>query len=435
MESTSTLPSPYLLQDNLHFKPISARWGISMLNFSTELAKPYEGDENASMWLSKTVLVVGGVLSGFLATIEAVAVGTFAVLGIVFSFCISSEFLEKHSLKALSFSIHSVFILIASIIAIRHLKISTSYRNNVFFNHALYLGAAALAQLVVGGIFDSRKRRIRDEDEQKRICLQRIGYAVIDDLPDFVGDFSRGWLLDSPLPTLLPGLLEGEFNALIPNFIRQIQDWVPSLRNWIPAAGTDNDREFEINRSSEPVRTYQGHLQNFIEQSVRDIFQNDALVEAFAEQGADNRAASGREALEGFSPNCFPFIANWAQLKEIEQTETHCPEDLDPRRQQIIAARRAYAQLNGPERILLQDKLLRGGDYSPENSGVDEPRMGELQQLYREITTLSAELVQGPLVTRTVIDFSALNGEDGAEFLSSHNIFQEAYRRGLETGH
>jgi hypothetical protein len=423
--------SNYLVQGNLSFKPIGGRIGsfaVSLYNDGTEGVNRELKFGKVILALSKATLAAAGALVILVSAVEFVAAGTLGVLG--YMFCsvrfLRSEFMEKHTLKAFSYSLSSAAYAIAPLVLALSRRFPNTFTTQAIANHACHVAPALFVQATVGYRFDVR--RGLEEEAAQRTALRRAAYVIADDLPYAAGEILTGFLRD-----VEPARLIDQMDDLIRRNggiaqLRQLLEVFRALRDPGRAAGAELVIDLGLGRGL-GVTEYQTHLQGLMKQTYLEIVRSDTLSAAFkdpdlAEGG--NAAASGRESLEGFEAHTFPMLANMAQLKELEEADIHCPahfgdgrgiRDLNGRRADIERARGALAGLSAAQRQALKTKLL--GTGAP-GAAPDEA----VNAAFRQVSTLAGSLYQGALITRTGIDLAAARA--GRDPTVAQNIFQRA---------
>jgi hypothetical protein len=458
---------PYL-RNNLHCKPLCARlgravlWGATSLN--RQAAQPNWRGLHA---LSRITLIAGAVVSTPIALIETVALFIIGIAGLYMNDLIydyRSQFLQKHTLKCLSYAFHSLLTGI--------FLCSTAYRNHnllshmyyVPIDHLLHLGTAAVAQLIWGGKIDQKAGRPPETAHLRTLLLFTDNLPLM--LNDIADQFNRESGLDfrerlRTLPFVIAHLARHpEDRPFIDSFSvgrlqeddyrhqarevvqRYLADYLAAHhedRDVIAHFSVDRLRErdyrnqlsqclqrllehmgfaqgIELNSLTPEERAYQERLSRFVKAAFLKIHDTPRLSSYL-----DRDGSRGTELLESLS--VYGLLIDYAQYLELLE-EIHCPKRFtgplatyNKRRNDLIAAQESLRRLTEAERGQLVEKLLRGSDY-------EAPP--HVQDVYLCITRLSSALMQGPLVTRTAINAGAL--ERGGQIVEATNIFQEACR-------
>jgi hypothetical protein len=155
----------YLACDNLHWRPISARF--NRLVFYSETAM--ERGANKEKWhghvvsaLAKGVLGIGVLVVVPIALIESAAMFVFASLGLIFNgLCCGnqSEWLQKYSLKTMAYSLHAFAECLRSLFCFARLNSFGFHTANLLLDHAIYLGSAFAVHELLGAWIDHKANR------------------------------------------------------------------------------------------------------------------------------------------------------------------------------------------------------------------------------------------------------------------------------------
>lgn len=191
-EPGSTVPDQYLNVDNLHFKPICSRLAKGVFWASVTL----EQNTSTTRWhghvmraLSTATFYIGAFALIPITLIEAVSSSCFALIGIVLNQLIyknQSDFLRKHSLKALSYSLNCTLSLVGTF-AVKKFLPSSHWAYTVA-DHACHVGSAVFIQTCTR----------RNDPIPSRIA--RSLNPILDDLPALRDDIINLMARDTLLP-------------------------------------------------------------------------------------------------------------------------------------------------------------------------------------------------------------------------------------------
>jgi hypothetical protein len=133
-------------------------------------------------------------------------------------------------------------------------------------------------------------------------------------------------------------------------------------------------------------------------------------------------------------------IANFAQLKEIENDQIICPENFlahdmqkyNERSPIIKKSREDLKKLTPQEKNFLSHWLLKTGDYKIEEQGLSEEKLVLIQTLYKDICTLSGDLYQGNLLSQRYVNIEELNRMNFNQAYGARHLFQVAFEKALK---
>lgn len=436
-----TIANPYL-SDNLHFKPICARLGRGVLWTTTTLQKKASETEwhgHVVRFLSKATLFLGAVILVPLALIESVSLFIIGGLGIAINkfLCQSrSQFLQKYSLKAISYAIHSGVVTIAMfILGLKNPNLKY-HTNNALVDQALYLGSAGFTQMTFGTAVDLAAGR------SPQMAFERSLNLFVDSHPDLLNDIMTQIQRDFGL-NLRERMREiPHMEAFLNrhpedrdfihnfNFTRLVNDQVyrrragEFLHRYLEEARVVrpqadevevNALRFELNVNSAEEAAYQNRLGTHVRTAFLDIHDNPAFARCL-----DSGQYPGKDLLEMFDASIYLPVAGYAQYKELLEP-IQCPvqfsgnlTDFNTRRQLLITAQNKVNLLTPDQRGRLVEKILRGSDMHTQ---------GPVQEAYIDISFLAAALHRGALMTKTAIDLREI---EGGNVLDVRNLFQKA---------
>ncbi len=436
--------SAYTLNENLHFKPICARiarctgWAsISLQRYSSS-----EWHGHILTFLSQATLVAGAILCIPLSLIESVAGFAIGSVGILINrFLIQdrSELIQKHSLKYISYSLHSLILSITALVIGLKRPMIRYQTANAIFDWVIHIGSAAFIQSTVGSAIDRSVRR------GPETAMNRILNLFNDCNPDLLNDIREKINEDFHIHTQalmlhIPSLEEYferhpedrdilanvSLDALMNNedYRNQIGRFVRRYLSQIQMIGAGLNQAapliLELNQNAPEESTYQNYLSETLKNSFLQIYRTPDFHRCL-----DTNENSGRELLRMLDADIYVPLTTFSQYQELLQP-IQCPReftgDLDqynPRREQLIAARNLVNTLNEQQKRVLIEKILRGPDVEV---------AGEIQAAYLTIHQLSSPLYQGPLMSRTVIN---LGGLERGEIIDRKNLFQKALQEAI----
>jgi len=142
------------------------------------------------------------------------------------------------------------------------------------------------------------------------------------------------------------------------------------------------------------------------------------------EQSIDDPVELGRNALKELDSNVYVPLANFTQLKELEQKTIVCPntfgaielQNINKRKEKIDEASLLLDALTTEEKEMLAIRLLKGSDFVVEE---------KIHKLYLAVAELAGSLHQGKLMCQLVV---FRNNNDS----SGQNLFHLAFQKALE---
>lgn len=416
------------LEGNLHFKPISARLARGVFWTATSIQKCAQEDRWHGFFvvmISKVAFFTGAILCIPIALIETAAGLALGAVGILLNqvFCNNrSEFLQKHSLKALSFASHScalsILLFLFETIKIPELRFHIAY---VVADHTLHLGSAALVQGVLGASWT-------DPDS----AMTRVFNLLKDSHPDLLEDFlaqlnnsSLGERIRQTSQNYLTRHPEEQFvrtlnvRELIQNDTYRLRA-LGALQTFLTEEGfvravRGNARHLELILNNEEELAYQDHLAGLVRDSFVAIHNTPNLW-----QHLNRDETQGNTLFERLDAAIHIPLARYTQYQEILQN-IRCPNTFargdftqyNERQAKLLEAKGIVEALSPDQRDALVQKILRGEDVNAE---------GGVQEAFIKISALAFAL-QGPLMKNPTIN---LLGEEAEEFFRDHDLFQTA---------
>lgn len=431
----------YTLNNNLHLKPICAWTGRAVAWASTTWQKNASETEwhgHLVRFLSKATLIAGSILSIPIALIEA-AVG-FAFGGIALAFnkaayADRSEFLQKHSLKFLSYAVHSLALSVTYLVLAIKNPILLHYTANAVIDHAIHIGSAGFIQCTVGASIDKSAER------SPQLAITRTLNLLSDSHPNLLNDIGTQIERDFDINIRrrieqVPSLEEylnrhPDQRRIIENFNIHLllnnqnyrQQVVLFGRQYLEESGIIgnqpdqfNPLRFELNRNTGEESAYQEHLARLLKNSFLQIYRTPELYHCLDKDGTE-----GNDLLEMMDASTYVPLTTFTQYQELLQPLI-CPRQFsgnlvryNQRRNDLTAAREQILALNEVQRGELVQKILRGADVAAN---------GAVQAAYLSIHQLAPALYKGPLMTKTAINLQAVEG--GGEMMDVRNLFQKA---------
>ena len=416
----------FSLTNNLHFKPISARAAKQVVdigiwcNLGTNRTAR---QDKIAFVISKAILIVGATATIPIAAIEALAMTAIGGVGLLFCSITRYKvnFLQNQTSKALSYALHTLAIMIASITAICWKKPVSFYTVPTLVDHGMHIGSSAIIQTTIGQFFD--RRRGLTEQQTSTASNNRLLSLLIEGAPDLLGDTLRSILTDLKNPAFRTASAA----FLIQEGLQFTRRYFPNQTNGLNHVVQTNNNTININLNGSSTTQYQNHLHSLVKKAYLEICSNDTFAAAFKDPDANIQPAaeaqSGRDALAGVEAHVFPLLSKWVQLKELEE-EIRCPENFEVsylsqfngRRASLIQAKQNYEELNGQQKTILKGRLL-GLEYTENN----EASQNAIQTVFLQISQLADPLLQGNLVMRM-----ALNVHNGGAQANTGNLFQAA---------
>ncbi|PIS02982.1 MAG: hypothetical protein COT85_02840 [Chlamydiae bacterium CG10_big_fil_rev_8_21_14_0_10_42_34] len=431
------IQNDYLVTGNLHAKPLCAHLSRAFLWASISMNQG--ADKNTwqgrvVLVISKTTLIAGACITIPIALIETVSLFILSSGGIALNtFILSnpSDFVEKYSLKLLSYSLNSslVFItLIANTIFNRELRYHTPV---VLCDQLFHLSSAIITHATIG-----RSVQQNPEVSNLRIVnliINRNSYALEDLLSSLQQDFNIH--LRDAFSSLLQedgefAMSEDDRNFIHdleflrlyndPEYLRESSQQVLRILNELGIIEPNemNESLYDLNEQSPEVASYQNRLASLLKDSFIEIC-NDPTSET-----ADENGQTRKELFLVLDGSIYFPLTYYAQYKELLEP-IDCPtnfrgnlREYNERRQTLIAAKRLIDGVieNNLEKDLIQ-KILRGSDYDAEVL---------VQEAYLQISSLATPLSQGPLMNKSFLNTDAIEGGAFADLIVTKNLFQNA---------
>lgn len=469
------ISNPAFLQGNLHFKPINARFYGSVLFLATEL------DQRASQtrWHGHLVRMISGLtlISGTLITVPMAITETFlsAAIGTVgMTLYILTRWnwkpLQKHTLQSLSYSLHSLVVLIYSLANVFHLRAHNYHVINKLLDYLSYIGSAAVVQLVVGYYIDELAGR-NGERQKQEFSIHHPPQALVRAI-NLLND-AQPQLLQEVLDATLRdyrSLIDRESQNLTQRFRQAVenhpeyQDLFENISYDSLIRNPETSRRWRelglillveigflqitdeispgvvlINNHSPEETAYQDYLHNIIKTAFTEIYRTDHLARYFSENREDFE--QGKENLTSFYGETIQLVANYSQFKELEDTNSPCPGEFtssdlaqyNERKNQLLIAQNLLQLCSLEEKQILIQKLFIGDliDLNtitlidPNIASQDKERLltavekQRILTLFRSIGNLASALHQGNLMSQTAINVL----ENGMDY---YNLFQKA---------
>jgi len=440
-EDPMNVVSPDFLTGNLHFKPFCVRISRGVVGIATTMQKNASTTEwhgHIVTFLSKASIVACVAVCIPLALAEAVAAFVLAGIGIALNRIFldsKSEFFQKHSVKALSYAVHSaVATIVLFVLGIKNpnLKFQTT---NAVLDHVLHIGSAGFIQCTFGAVLD------RSAGRSAQLAITRSINLFSDSHPDLLNDIGMQLQEDfdinirarmRQIPGLEPYLNrhpEDRDFARDFNFQTLLQDSAYRLRAGAmlqrylaemdiiqPQVDGADALNIDLNQNNIAESAYQRSLADLLKASFLEIYRTPDLYHCMDKDGQ-----MGNDLLEMMDAATYVPLTTYTQYKELLRP-IQCPSPFvtrnlrlyDQRRAQLIAAKAQVEQLNEGQKRELVQKIFRGSDVVA---------AGPVQAAYLSISRLAPPLYQGPLMTKTAIDLHAVENGDVVQVRS---LFQKA---------
>ena len=451
----------YLNTNNLHFKPICARLERGVLWASATLqqnASTTHWHGHVVRFLSKATLGIGSLAVIPIALIEAGGTVVLVAIGLTFNALIyddRSEFLQKHSLKALSYSLNSAAVLVASIVLCVTTPTSQYHFPHALIDHILHIGSALFIQGFARPILDRRAER--DPSLAGNLALNLLADSYPDSALDLLNQLQRDFgipmrnqageiitiqeFLNDPRTGFQNSLNNPEDQAFVANFDLHLLEepeyaiqTIVIVRRFLEAQGLvlaaenpDNPFLFELNQHQPEETAYQDRLSNLLRDSFLEIHRTPELVRCLNTTDRFGETTTGQDLLEAMDASIFTRLTAFTQLKELEHPIL-CPAvftgnltDYNRRRADLLAAQRGFNTLTREQKAQLIQKIL---------GAATDPARGAVHDMFLEINRLAAPLNQGPLMTKTALDLGNIRG---GNIIDARNLFQAACQEALET--
>lgn len=446
-------PDQYLDRNILHFSSLSNRLftGIRFVGIAIDKASsPDRFHGRIVRFISKAIVASGYVLNSGLALTEAVftlSIGLIAAT-VHMSSKAKFEFLQKYTIKCLSYGTESLTILSVQISLLWKRQFPNSHLLNTIVNHGIYLGSAATTQIIFGSLFDHIAGRNSQDPNATRLSFRRVWFLALEDCRGFFQDALHAIERDFRLLSRLRATLNTNIsfttfiqqrpehaailsdlnitNLLTPTYRARLINFVGDLMPQIApnfAQITPNPRVVVLGAYQVDDAAYQLQLQENIKRAYKDIHRHDVLAQCLAE---DNLPQTGRDALEGFYGEIYVPIANLAQFYEIENPVMNCPAvfqttdllQFNARRGKIETAQKLLSEFSQPEKELLILKLLKGSSFTfPVDANPET--IGKINTAFPLIVDLAGSLHQGKLMTQLTFNLDDVQA-------TSNSLFQKA---------
>ena len=440
--------SPYLSSGNLHWKPVTAHFARGSLWLTTVLqrnASPMAWYGRAVVFLSKANLVLTAFVLLPVAFIETTALFIIGGLGVVCNKLVyrnESEFIQKHSLKAIAYGLHSSIMVIA-LFALGVMAFPLrEHTPRALIDHGIHLVIAALVQTTVGAVLD---RAVGREDRSSVVRLLNLFWdshpALINDV---ITQVQRDLNLNLRSKMGRTPHVENYLNRhpQARAFVNEFR--IQSLRNrdyrlrtlafireflvetQLVQPGEDpNLLEFNTTET-----VYQEALVRHLKNAFIDIYKNPALAKCLDSIDKDgNVDQQGQTLLKDQDASIYGPLTSYAQYKELLEPVA-CPDQFignlaryNNRRADLIAAKRQIDDLSRNDRTRLIQKILRGGHYTPQE---EKAISGPVKKAFLSIGKLAHPLHQGPLMLKMGLNLG------GGDIIARKNLFQKAMREAID---
>lgn len=437
-----TSATSYLEQNNLHFKPISARMVRGVLGLSTTVinhASETRWHGKVVWFVGKGTLLAGSALTVPVALIEVLSLTLIGTTALAFNKLLcqnQSLFLQKHSLKALSYALHSATMVVALLVLMTKLPHIRLHTVQALIDYTLYLGTAGLVQCLAGTYLDRLAGRDPDLAITRPLHLllenyQMAGNDIVHQIQyDF--DITLRDELGQNSPLQAHFTRHPEDRELLASFdFRRIftdqtyrRDVLVRVRSFLLESGwvnraAEGENLFDLNQNSKMESDYQTHLAKTLKEAFIEIHSNDTLSSYLDQQGG----STGKERLEAVDGGIFMPLATYTQYKEA-LGPVHCPASFtssnlhryNERRKELLSLNTDLAAFTSQQKTDLVRKILQGSDFTVTDQ--------KIQDVYNKIGQLAEALSQGPLMTRVSLDLNAL--DNGGQIMQSRNLFQNA---------
>ncbi|MCX6990480.1 MAG: hypothetical protein NTX49_05390 [Chlamydiae bacterium] len=443
--------SEYLSRDNMHFRPVSARV-FHLINYSANelfyAAKERPTFEVPLKALAYATSYTGMTLNSVVALVEAAATGAIAIVATIIHIATGaqSEFLQKYTLKCWSYSFNCSSVLITQVFFLAHGLATKYHLADAAILNVQSLTSSVVAHLVLGSMFNNIAGRTVSVAYTTNFLTDAFRTAAVDLL-----QAARD---DRLIAADRPGAPGNDFFTRFPQhrqtvqrfFNRQagdaqvtpeersiqlqaaVRDFMQHLGIAAPVAGApDAAGIIPLGNNFTGAETaYQQKLERLVKDASTQVYRNDDLVRHLCEDAAAaNPVQGGRDAIDGFFPEIYIPLANYAQLVELEG-EITCPQrfsvgalaQYNARHAALLEAKRNLEALSPSEKALLIRKLLNS---SINIEGVSADRKAAIQLVSNQIGALSGALHQGSLMSQMV-----LNINNPGQLVTGTNLFQRA---------
>ncbi|BBI16977.1 hypothetical protein [Neochlamydia sp. S13] len=449
----------------LHPKPLSHQ----MCRGITYVGTAMQQHANSRRWhgkiivvLSKSFVATGYLLNTPMAIIEGLVTAALAAIALAGHILLNarSPLFQKITLKLCAHSLNSALITDLQVTCLKQGFFSKYHSLNAAASHAIH-GISALIPQLIGHTFDRQAGRLPTDGSLAPSVIKAIRIAL-EIAPAALQDISRGLARDFS-SSIRNNLYD---NITLEIFLRQNPDCIDMLNrlnfeslrdihyrlrllnlvgSYLMQASllegyqnTHHIYRYNVNTHAKDIK-YQTHILYLIKAAFIDLYDNEELVCLLSKEKDKVKAIEdGRELLETLY-NINLQLANYAQLQEL-RAEIVCPlqfraVDLKPynaRYQRLVHAKNCLNQLSSEEQAILMKKLLQLGSYDIEKQGLSKKRAKFVQQLFNEIGTLSGELHQGNLLSRTFVDVNILNQGDVYRAFGAENLFVQACQKAIQ---
>lgn len=459
-------------QDLLHVKPLSHQ----IFRFVNYAGVKMQQAANPDKWHGKLLTAfargfmgVGYALNTVISTIEFIASLQFALISIFLNCVTKGRFkcLEKLTLKICAYSINTFVLSVIQYHCLKNCILSRHHSANALINHGIHVFSSIISQFAGQACFN------RQQPQNNNLMVQKVLSIFIQAAPNFINDVAQGIGAD-----FATHINRNQNNINIQNFIHANPEYERTIReisfanlrnadyrqrlagivtSYIANTGALNiGAPVNINLGNNQVRNgpngveqvyglmnnqtekkYQEDILQSVEDSIVQVYKDEHLAILLSDDAIPS-VQNGRNNIESLI--CMIPIANFAQLKEIENDQIICPENFlahdmqkyNERSPLIKKCREDLKKLTPQEKNYLSQWLLKTGDYKIEEQGLSEEKLILIQTLYKDICTLSGDLYQGNLLSQRYVNIEELNRMNFNQAYGARHLFQVAFEKALK---
>lgn len=451
-------PQAVLDNNNLHFKPITG-WVFQGIRFAGtsihQSASPNRWHGHLVRGISYGIVATGYVINAFLALAESILAFTVGFFASMLHRQTNAESvtLHKFTLKCLAYAINGLGVSVGQSYLLCTGNFPQYHTLNTLINHGLHIGSAIVSQLIFGRCFDQVAGRNPQDPNQMTPSVTRSIGILVENIPPVVTELLASVDRDLGVPYVVR---DADGNEQVSSFF----DQYPQHRGVLQSFNLNNLADPEqrravaafindystyrgigraniggannilvLNNNGQADRQYQAKLKEYVKDSFKEIYQNDNLVSCLSSEASLQAAIkAGKESMDMFDADIYIPLANYAQLKEL-QNDIECPnrfENAELRRlyptryDDLTAAKVKVDALTSEETAILVKKLLKGSslNYSAFNISIEQER--HIQEAFTMIGRLSGSLHQGKLMNQLQVDLRNLGN------MNHCSLFQEA---------
>lgn len=439
-------------KDLLHFTPLSAHImrGLQLAHVHLTKMAPGEGWQGRTVKIfAKSLVVAGYIVNLPIALIEFLALGVLGVFGgIIHSLSGKSfNFLERFSIKCMSYCFHSFAVFVIECIAFSKIGTKHPFFPKTFTQAAIvkqfsYVGTAALANNLMFQWFRGIGSPAANE-RMLQTLREGAPTAIVDIVQAFINDYAPVQLNYVDLQQFFDDL-PVEQQELLRNFdvtrIREenyLQQYFPIIINFCMQANIIPTGEFEgadgaivnnelaLNIYSEEEKNYQTHLKDCVKAAYKEMTESK-LCKFLSKKEDFNE---GLEMLEMYDPTATIPLAHLAQVHELDNSALPCPlkfkhKDLEhynnpSRRERVLKTKEQWLKTAIADQVLMVERLIKGADFKMGDRSVQNQESWD--NLYKEIASLASDIHQGKLMSVLTINLTDQN-------FSSINYFGKAWQ-------